>query len=60
LQHQDKVRALAFSPDGQTLLSGSLDKTAQLWKNPAPVEGDPENLPLGRLARLRYAAWQPP
>jgi len=29
--HQDAVLELAISPDGQTLLSGSNDKTARLW-----------------------------
>jgi eukaryotic-like serine/threonine-protein kinase len=32
--HDDAVMALAFSPDGQTLASGSHDRTARLW-NPA-------------------------
>jgi serine/threonine protein kinase/WD40 repeat protein len=30
--HQDLVRAVAFSPDGQLLLTGSDDKTARLWR----------------------------
>ncbi|MCI0542096.1 MAG: serine/threonine protein kinase [Verrucomicrobiales bacterium] len=29
--HQSCVTALAFSPDGQTLVSGSQDRTARLW-----------------------------
>ena len=29
--HQDSVSAVAFSPDGKTILTGSLDKTARLW-----------------------------
>ncbi|MFB2882266.1 caspase family protein [Floridanema aerugineum] len=29
--HQDSVRAVAFSPDGKYLLSGSNDKTLKLW-----------------------------
>ncbi len=29
--HHDSVSALAFSPDGQTLASGSQDRTARLW-----------------------------
>ena len=29
--HEDAVVSLAFSPDGQTLLSGSIDTTLRLW-----------------------------
>ncbi len=29
--HTDAVRSVAFSPDGQTLASGSRDETIQLW-----------------------------
>ena len=31
LTHQGQVRAVAFSPDGKTVLTGSADKTARLW-----------------------------
>ncbi|MFB2898496.1 caspase family protein, partial [Aerosakkonemataceae cyanobacterium BLCC-F50] len=30
-RHQDSVYAVAFSPDGKTILSGSDDKTLKLW-----------------------------
>src|SRR5437588_411942 len=32
LQHQGAVDAVAFSPDGKTVLTGSGDKTARLWE----------------------------
>ncbi len=31
LQHEDDVTAVAFSPDGKTVLTGSHDHTARLW-----------------------------
>ena len=32
LQHQRSVLAVAFSPDGKTVLTGSDDNTARLWE----------------------------
>ncbi|MEQ8385349.1 MAG: hypothetical protein RH949_23610 [Coleofasciculus sp. A1-SPW-01] len=33
LQHQGRVNAVAFSPDGKQLLTSSFDGTARLWDN---------------------------
>jgi WD40 repeat protein len=35
LGHTDTVLAIAFSPDEQTLLTGSVDRTARLWELPS-------------------------
>ena len=40
--HQGAVRAVAFSPDGKTVLTGSEDKTARLWES---ATGQPLGLP---------------
>ena len=29
--HTDTVRSVAFSPDGQRIVSGSFDKTVKIW-----------------------------
>lgn len=40
--HDDSVTAVAFSPDGKTVITGSKDKTARLWK----LTGEPLTDPL--------------
>ncbi|HEX8202648.1 MAG TPA: AAA family ATPase, partial [Isosphaeraceae bacterium] len=42
-QHDKGVRAVAFSPDGRTVLTGSFDKTARLWD---AATGAPRSEPL--------------
>src|SRR5262249_51166690 len=32
ITHQDMIVALAYSPDGRTILTGSRDRTARLWE----------------------------
>jgi hypothetical protein len=43
LQHAGRIRAMAFSADGKTVLTGSDDGTAQLW---AADTGEPLGPPL--------------
>jgi len=46
MRHHNRVRAVAFSPDGKYVLSGSDDTIAQFWKVPTPVEGSPDRIAL--------------
>jgi WD40 repeat protein/DNA-directed RNA polymerase subunit RPC12/RpoP len=46
MRHHNRVRAVAFSPDGEYILSGSDDTIAQFWKVPTPVEGSPDRIAL--------------
>jgi WD40 repeat protein len=46
LLHQGAVRRVAFSPDGRTVLTGSRDGTARLWRVPVPIEGDVDRITL--------------
>ena len=56
LSHQDRVRVVAFSPDGQTAVTTSDDGTARLWY----VEtGKPICRPLTHDAAIRAAAFGP-
>jgi WD40 repeat protein len=34
------------SPDGKTVLTGSVDKPARLWHTPQKISGDPEQVLL--------------
>jgi WD40 repeat protein len=48
-QHEDDVLTAVFSPDGKTILTGSADRTAQLWE---AVTGRPIGRPLAHAGRL--------
>jgi WD40 repeat protein/serine/threonine protein kinase len=50
------ITALAFSPDGRTLLTGSWDQTARLWD---VATGQPVGPPLAHQGRVRLVAFRP-
>ena len=54
MQHQDAVVALAFSPDGKSVLTGSHDKTARLW-----ATGKPSAPPLVHQGKVVAVAFSP-
>ena len=51
--HAKLVLAVAFSPDGKQLLSGSLDNSAKIWDLPAsgPASRWPATPPMSRPSR---------
>jgi WD40 repeat protein len=51
--HQTRVVALAFSPDGRMLLTGSTDMTVRLWDVSDPSRA----LPLGEPLQHSGAVW---
>ncbi len=56
LAHQDTVRAVAFSPDGRTVLTGSDDGTARLWD---AETGRPVGQPLEHQGPVRAVDFSP-
>src|SRR5260370_32445119 len=46
LPHRGQVLAVACSPDGRYVLTGGYYPDAWLWKIPAPVEGDADQIVL--------------
>ena len=54
--HGDGVVAVAFSPDGKTILTGSWDKTARLWD---VATGRPIGQPMVNSDLLRCRGLQP-
>jgi serine/threonine protein kinase len=56
LRHQGSVRAVAFSPDGKAVLTGSSDQTAQLW---SAATGRELTSPLRHQAEVLAVAFSP-
>jgi predicted NACHT family NTPase len=58
--HRHVVTAVAFSPDGRTLASGSADKTVRLWNVRDPAHPVPLGQPLsGHTDYVRAVAFSP-
>jgi len=49
------IQAIAFSPDGGMLASGSVDRTVRLWK----ISGEPIVTLTGHLAEVTKVAFTP-
>ncbi len=56
LQHQGRVEAVAFSPDGKTVLTGSGDRTARLWDT---ATAKPFGAPLQHQGSVTGVAFSP-
>jgi WD40 repeat protein len=58
--HTDAVNAVAFSPDGRTLATGSADQTARLWNVSDPTHPTPLSPPLtGHTDSVTAVAFSP-
>jgi WD40 repeat protein len=58
--HTDNVWAVAFSPDGHTLASGSRDQTVRLWNVTDPAHPTPLGQPLtGHTNDVNAVAFSP-
>jgi tetratricopeptide (TPR) repeat protein len=56
MAHQSAVSAVAFGPDGQTVLTGSYDNTARLWE---VATGRPLGPPMTHQAGVSAVAFGP-
>jgi WD40 repeat protein len=55
-KHTDRLSAITFSPDGQTVLTGSYDSTARLWDLRS---GEPLRVLTGHSHHVVCVAWSP-
>lgn len=53
--HTGRVEAVAFSPDGSTVATGSWDQTVRLWDVATGRERENFRWPIGRVTTLAYA-----
>ncbi|UQA58553.1 WD40 repeat domain-containing protein [Polyangium aurulentum] len=53
--HEDSIRAIAWSPDGQRLATASADRTARIW----PLDGGNPVVLRGHAQAVSGVAWSP-
>jgi WD40 repeat protein/serine/threonine protein kinase/tetratricopeptide (TPR) repeat protein len=56
LSHEQQVRVIAFSPDGNAVITGSSDNTARLWNT---ATGQPIAPPLRHQGGVQSVAFRP-
>mmetsp|Transcript_29082 Transcript_29082/g.45584 ORF Transcript_29082/g.45584 Transcript_29082/m.45584 type:complete len:87 (-) Transcript_29082:122-382(-) len=57
--HRDRVLAVAFSPSGEYLLSGSHDRTAKIWSIGAENHSTPVATLEEHAGEVKALGWSP-